>query len=81
MENNPRLRPLYVAALRLRVSSKWLERQARAGRVPCIRAGRQILCDPEAVEAALLERARKQPKAIARADRVRHRGDQFKGKA
>jgi hypothetical protein len=53
------LAPLNVAARRLRVPFKWLRAEAEAGRVPCLRAGKQILCDIEAVEAALLERARR----------------------
>ncbi len=35
----------------------WLRAEADAGRVPVLRAGRAYVCDPDAVEAALLERA------------------------
>jgi excisionase family DNA binding protein len=45
------------AARRLGVPEAWLKREAQAGRVPHIRAGRRILLDPQAVEAALAERA------------------------
>jgi hypothetical protein len=53
-----RLVPITVAARKLRVATKWLNAEAEAGRIPCLRAGNQILCEIEAVEAALLERAR-----------------------
>jgi hypothetical protein len=53
-----RLVRLTVAARQLRLPHKWLRAEAAAGRIPCLRAGDQILCDVEAVEAALLERAR-----------------------
>jgi hypothetical protein len=52
-----RLVPINLAARRLRVTLKWLKGEAEAGRIPCLRAEKQILCDIEAVEAALLERA------------------------
>ena len=42
----------------LRVPVKWLAGEADAGRVPCIRAGKTFLFDPDAVEAVLLKRAR-----------------------
>ena len=35
----------------------WLEAEAKAGRIPCFRAGRRLLFDSTAVEQALLERA------------------------
>jgi hypothetical protein len=50
--------PLRHAARWLRVPFAWLRNEAEAGRVPCLRAGKTFLCDPQAVEAALLERAR-----------------------
>ena len=48
--------PINVAARWLRVPVKWLRDEAAAGRIPCLRAGKAILCDFAAVEAALLER-------------------------
>jgi hypothetical protein len=57
------LTPLNVVARRLRVPVAWLAEEARAGRVPALAAGSKFLCDPAAVEAELLTRARNsQPK-------------------
>jgi hypothetical protein len=53
-----RLLPLNIVARRLRVPVRWLRAEAEAGRVPSLRAENAILCDPAAVETALLERAR-----------------------
>lgn len=58
METNHALLPLSAVARQLRVPIRWLKAEAEAGRVPALRAGSQFLCDPSAVEAALLERAR-----------------------
>jgi hypothetical protein len=58
METTSRLLPLNVLARRLRVPVRWLHSEAEAGRIPSLRADNQYLCDFEAVEAALLERAR-----------------------
>ena len=52
-----KLLPINVVVRRLRVPVAWLRSEAESGRVPNLQAGRSILCDPEAVEAALLERA------------------------
>ena len=49
--------PVAHAASRLGVPAKWLRAEAAAGRVPCLRAGRRLLMNPQAVEAALLARA------------------------
>lgn len=59
MDTNRSLLPLNVVARRLRVPLRWLVAEAEAGRVPSLRAGRAFLVDPEAVENALLERARR----------------------
>jgi hypothetical protein len=58
METTTRLLPLNVVARRLRVPVRWLRSEAEAGRIPCLRAQNQFLCDLVAVEAVLLERAR-----------------------
>jgi hypothetical protein len=55
--------PLNILARRLRVPVGWLRDEARAGRVPCIQAGRQILVNPAAVETALLARAAANPQS------------------
>jgi hypothetical protein len=54
----PRLVPLRTVARRLGLPLAWLRAEADAGRIPVLHAGRAYLCDPDAVEAALLERAR-----------------------
>jgi hypothetical protein len=59
MSSAPQLVPIRIAARWLRVPVGWLQAEAEAGRVPCLRAGNRFLCDPDAVEAALLERARR----------------------
>ena len=41
----------------LRLNRDWLRREALAGRIPCLRAGRRLLFNLEAVRAALAERA------------------------
>jgi hypothetical protein len=58
METAARIVPLNILARRLRVSVGWLKAEAEAGRIPSLRADKQFLCNPEAVEKALLERAR-----------------------
>ena len=50
--------PVRLAASRFGVPAAWLRAEAEAGRLPHLRAGRQILIHPEQVEAALLARAR-----------------------
>ena len=62
--------PLNVMARRLRVPVTWLREEAEAGRVPCLKAGRAILVNPDAVNAALTERAARErckPLEVARA--------------
>jgi hypothetical protein len=59
MDTSSRLLPLNVVARRLRVPVRWLRVEADAGRIPSLRAHNQFLCDFEAVETALLERARR----------------------
>ena len=49
--------PVGWMAKRLRVPVSWLREEAADGRVPHLKAGKQILFNPEAVEAALLKRA------------------------
>jgi hypothetical protein len=40
------------------LSADWFKAEAKAGRIPHYNTGRKLLFDPEAVERALLERAR-----------------------
>jgi len=55
---NARLVPIGVMARRLRVPVAWLKQEAEANRIPSLRAGRAILVEPDAVMAALVERAK-----------------------
>jgi hypothetical protein len=55
----PQLVPLNRAARWLRVPFRWLRAEAEAGRIPCLRAEKRILCDFNTVQAVLLERARR----------------------
>jgi hypothetical protein len=52
-----KLLPLNKLADSLGLPAAWLEREADAGRLPCIRAGKRRMFDPEAVLRALGERA------------------------
>jgi hypothetical protein len=61
--NNKKLCTLKDLAKRFRhfgLSMVWLRQEAEAGRIPCFKAGRKLLFDPEAVEKSLIERARGQ---------------------
>ena len=42
---------------RLRLPREWLRAEAKAGRIPCLRVGRKLLFNPEAVEKSLAKRA------------------------
>jgi hypothetical protein len=44
------------------LSAAWLKDQAEAGEIPCLRGGRRLLFDADAVEAVLIERAAQEPK-------------------
>jgi hypothetical protein len=52
------LLPLSLAARLLRVPTSWLRAEAEAGRLPHLKAGKAILFEFEALERALLARAR-----------------------
>lgn len=60
-DDRPQLLRLRQLARRFGLSSIWLREEAEAGRIPCLRAGRTLLFDADAVEAALLARARQAP--------------------
>ena len=57
MDNTKRLTPLGHLARRLRVPVRWLRAEAEAGRLPHVKAEKQLLFDAETVERLLLERA------------------------
>lgn len=60
--NCKQLNTLRMLARRLQrfgLSMAWLKAEAEAGRIPCLRAGRRLLFDPDAVEQELIERARR----------------------
>ena len=44
-------------AARYSVPAKWIIAEADAGRIPCLRAGGELLFDPVAVERAFVKRA------------------------
>jgi hypothetical protein len=51
---------------RLQLPRPWLRAEALAGRIPCLKIGRKLLFNPDAVEKALAERAaagREEPRA------------------
>jgi hypothetical protein len=50
--------PLNVAVRRYGLPRTWLVDEARAGRLPCLIAGRAILFDESVLTAELLKRAR-----------------------
>jgi len=56
METNE-LTSLHGLAKELRLPIQWLKVEADAGRIPCLRAGRKRLFNPEAVLNVLAERA------------------------
>jgi hypothetical protein len=47
-------------AARLRLPAEWLKGEALAGRIPCLRVGRRLLFNADAVEQVLAERAGKE---------------------
>lgn len=49
---------LLTAAQSLGVPAAWLKSEAKAGRVPHLRAGRRLLFNPVLVERVLLERSK-----------------------
>lgn len=53
----PKLLAAGAMARRLRVPVGWLRDEAAAGRIPHLKADRQLLFNPEAVEDVLLKRA------------------------
>ena len=56
-EDLEKLYPAEAVARRIGVPAAWLKREARAGRVPCLLAGRRRLFNERAVRAALAQRA------------------------
>lgn len=50
-------KPIRHVAAKLGVPVAWLKAEAEAGRIPCLRAGRQILLHLDTVEQVLLDRA------------------------
>ena len=53
----PKFVNVKTAAFELGVPAAWLRREADAGRVPCLRAGRNRLFDVEAVVSSLAQLA------------------------
>jgi len=67
MDNRHDLVNIDELARRLPVSKRWLQREARAGRIPSLIAGKMRLFSVDAVRAAIAERAA-QPEDRARGD-------------
>jgi len=57
MNHTTSLLTLTELAVALRVPENWLEAEAEAGRIPCLRAGKRYRFALAAVEAALVHRA------------------------
>ncbi|WP_432797183.1 helix-turn-helix domain-containing protein [Poriferisphaera sp. WC338] len=56
MENRPKYIDVTALASLLGLPREWVSKEAKAGRIPHIQAGRRLLFHPEAVEEALLAR-------------------------
>lgn len=52
-----RLDNLRTLARKLQLPPAWLKAEALAGRLPCLKVGRQLRFNPAAVEAVLAQRA------------------------
>ena len=52
-----KLLTIRAAARELAIGWRWLREEALAGRIPCLRVGRRILVDLNAVSAELAKRA------------------------
>ncbi len=63
MENSKPF-PLSAMARLLRVPVAWLRSEAEAGRVPHLKAGKQLLFDAETVQRILRERATGKTKGV-----------------
>ena len=48
--------PLTVLSEQAGLPAAWLKAEADAGRIPCLRAGRRLMFDAEAVKKALADR-------------------------
>jgi len=48
--------PLNTLSEQLGLPTAWLKVEAEAGHIPCLRAGRRLMFDPEAVRKALTDR-------------------------
>ncbi len=59
MNTKKKIIPLGAMARIAGVSSKWLRKEAEAGRIPHLKADNRLLFEPETVKAILIERAEK----------------------
>jgi hypothetical protein len=59
MEPEIKLVNVFGLSRRLRLPAAWLRVEAKARRIPSLRAGRRVLFNVEAVERVLLDRAAK----------------------
>ena len=53
----PELVSIHRLARSLKLPRQWLQGEADAGRIPCLKVGRRYLFNPRAVEEALAEMA------------------------
>jgi hypothetical protein len=49
---------LHTLSRRLGLPAAWIKAEAKAGRIPSLRAGRRLMFNPGAVESILIERAK-----------------------
>ena len=56
--NDEKLKSVSTVAVELGIPVAWLVREAKAGRIPAIRAGRALLCATDEVRESLSRRAR-----------------------
>ena len=61
---NTRLLTIFQLARRLNLPLRWIDAEAKAGRIPALKVGRHFLFNGEAVERVLLERAAQVPQAV-----------------
>ena len=57
---------VHMLAYLFKLPADWLEDEARAGRLPCLKIGKKLLFHPPAVKAALAERAARERVGAAR---------------
>ena len=72
MEHDPAFMSASSVAARLGLPKSWIKSEAVAGRLPCLRIGRRMLFNPDAIEIALSARAAGKRGAVNTGKAVRH---------